>query len=194
MSTDAKDLRGLTGRLGSPRDVAATAAVAYRHGRFSGRHPVLMFVVLPPFALLLSWAAVLTVCLLVASALGLGSGGANVDGPFSQWLAGNMSAIAFTILIVPSAGATLLLCHLAARAGLSWKWIATACALVALVTGPAALKIALPTAAAKGALMFGFGVSAHPSLLQLTQFAVPLAIGAWAAWRQMKSRPTVSTA
>ena len=90
MSTDAKDLRGLTGRLGSPRDVAATAAVAYRHGRFSGRHPVLMFVVLPPFALLLSWAAVLTVCLLVASALGLGSGGANVDGPFSQWLAGNM--------------------------------------------------------------------------------------------------------
>ncbi len=105
-----------------------------------------------------------------------------------------MRAVTFTILIVPAALAALLSCRLAARAGLGWKWSAAACLLVALFTGPAALTIVLPTAAAKGAVTFGFGLTAHPSLLQLTQFTVPLAVGVWAAWRQAKASVTASTA
>ena len=51
MSTDAKDLHGVFERLGSPGQVAASAAQEYRRARFSRRHPVLMFVVLPLVAL-----------------------------------------------------------------------------------------------------------------------------------------------
>ena len=51
MSTDAKDLRHFTSPLGSPTAVAAAAIGEFRKRRFSTRHPVLTFVVMPrPFA------------------------------------------------------------------------------------------------------------------------------------------------
>ena len=41
MSTDAKDLHGVFQRLGSPSQVASSAAQEYRRAKFSRRHPVL---------------------------------------------------------------------------------------------------------------------------------------------------------
>jgi hypothetical protein len=33
--------------------------------------------------------------------------------------------------------------------------------------------------------MFGFGLSMNPSYAQMLQFAVPMAIGGWALYRQL---------
>ena len=64
MSTDAKDLHGVFQRLGTPGDVARSAAHEFRQARFSRRHPVLMFVVLP---------VLFNIFFVVLSILGLGS-------------------------------------------------------------------------------------------------------------------------
>jgi hypothetical protein len=57
MSTDANDLHGVFQRLGSPGQVAAQAAEEFRCARFSRRHPVLMFVLLPVLSPPVLWIA-----------------------------------------------------------------------------------------------------------------------------------------
>src|SRR5207244_8594532 len=47
MSKDALDLQGTFAQLGSPSDIGAQAAEQFRRQRFSGRHPFLVFAVLP---------------------------------------------------------------------------------------------------------------------------------------------------
>ena len=151
MSTDAKDLRSVGARLGQARDIATAAADEFRRRHFSGRHPVLMFLLLPMATLPLLWAALLVVLLLVAKALGLESGGANLDGPVAATMTAWMPTILFVVLLLPVIAAAACMCRLAMRTGVNRKWMVLACSLVAILGGAAVVNVALPTTTAKGA-------------------------------------------
>jgi hypothetical protein len=184
MSTDAKDLHGVFQRLGTPGHVAASAAGEYRKARFSRRHPLLMFVVLPLVALPLLWVASVVSIILTVKLLGIETGKVSTDQSVWQWANAAVPYLVVGLMVIPVALAATYFCYLARRAGVSWKWSLAACGLLAVLGGAAMTQFALPTEHSQGSLSFGFGVSAHPSASQMLQFLLPLAIGGWAAWRQ----------
>lgn len=187
MSTDAKDLHGVFQRLGSPGHVAASAAQEFRKARFSQRHPVLMFVVLPVLALPVLWFAALTCIVLLMGALGIESG--KVDTGGAGWRLAN-ACLPYTVLallVLPAAASAAFFARLANRAQVNWKWLAAASGMIAILGGLAAIEIILPTMHEQGRLTLGFSLSKHPSASQALQFLLPLAICGWAIWRQMKS-------
>lgn len=188
MSTDARDLHGVFERLGAPGQVADAAAKEYRKARFSRRHPVLSFVVLPILSLPLLWVAYAMCMLLAAKSLGLE--GRNVDTGTTVWQWANACAPFFVVgmVLVPVGLATAFFCRLARKAGVSLKWTMSACFVLALLGGLASSQFLLPTETRQGMLKFGFGFSLHPSAVQTLQFLVPLAIGGWAVWQQTKGR------
>ena len=186
MSTDAKDLHGVFQRLGSPGQVASSAAQEYRRAKFSRRHPVLMFVLMPVLALPVLWFAKIMLVLLLVKALGIEEGGA--VGIQSAIWRGADAALPYVIVAmtaVPVAIAAAFFCRLALRADVNWKWALASCSLLAIIGGAAVAQLALPTETSKGSLSFGFGISTHPSPAQMLQFLLPLAIGGWAIWRQV---------
>ncbi len=185
MSTDVRELHKLTHHLGTPREIAATAAHEFRKAHFCRRHPVLMFVALPIVALPLAWTACLVVVLALAKALGLETGGAGIGGAVHRWAEINAQVVMLAMLVVPSAIAAALFSRAARKANVSWKWTLTACSILAILAGTAAATMILPGAGTRGSFMFGFGLSMHPSYAQMLQFAVPMAIGGWALYRQL---------
>ncbi len=188
MSTDARDLNKLAHHLGTPREIAATAASEFRKAHFCRRHPVLMFVTLPLVALPLAWAGCLIVILALSKAFGLESGGPGLGGPIHRWAEANAQVVMLAMLVIPTAIATMLFCRAARKANVSWKWTLTAGSILAVVAGTAAATLIMPGVTARGAFTFGFGVSSHPSYAQMLQFAVPMAIAGWAVYRQLGVR------
>jgi hypothetical protein len=184
MSTDAKDLPRLGRHLGAPSRVATEAAAEYRRGKFAARHPILMFVLMPILSLPILWAAWVISILLVAKMLGLQTGEPTNSGPVADWANAVLPFLIVGLLFLPSALCAALYCRLADRAALSWKWSLTACTLIAVIGGLAVTKIALPRGNIQGNIMFGFGVSSHPSASQVLQFLLPMVIVGWTIWRR----------
>jgi hypothetical protein len=194
MSTDAKDLRTLAQHVGSPRDIAATAAKEYRRAHICRRHPIVTFVLLPILALPILWAASLIVIIALAKAFGLETGGEGIGGTVWRWASINAPLVVLGVLIVPIGIAAAAFCGIVARAGVSWQWTLAACAILALVGGMAMVNIVLPGVADGGRVTFGLGLGAHPTEAQLLQFALPLGMAAWAIWRQSgRSRATIAS-
>ncbi len=189
MSTDARDLHKLAHHLGTPSEIAATAAKEYRRAHFCRRHPVLMFVALPVVVLPLAWAASMVVIIALAKAFGLETGGAGIGGSVYQWAEVNAQVVMLAMLVIPVALVAALFCRMAIKAGVSWKWMLTTCSILAVIGGAAAANLIMPGEVTRGTFSFGFGFSLHPSYAQLFQLAVPLAIGGWAIWRQLSQRP-----
>lgn len=184
MSTDAQDLRGVFDRLGSPGQVAASAATQYRRARFSRRHPVLMFVLLPVLSLPVLWALSIVGLVLLTKLFGIESGKVVTSSVVWQWANACVPFVVVALMTIPVSLAAAFFCRLAHKAGVDWKWSLAACGLLAVIGGLAVTQFVLPTNVSRGALSFGFGVSTHPSASQVLQFLLPLAIGAWFAWRQ----------
>jgi hypothetical protein len=200
MSTDAKDLHGVFVRLGAPGTVADSAVKEYRKSRFSRRHPVLVFVVMPVVTLFLLWIGALLTFGLSAGAVSWLIGGRGER--FPQWLVTVMPVIASAIVLAPIALAAAWFCRVAGRAGSGWKWPLAACLVLALIGGAAFFDMKLPgtqgllhgtkfqdTAAGgepKGHMMFGFGINRRPRPWQVLQFSIPLAVCALFAWRQVR--------
>ena len=184
MSTDAKDLHGVFQRLGTPGDVARSAAHEFRQARFSRRHPVLMFLVLPVVSLPILWVGSIMAVVMLLQLLGIESG--KVDTSSSAWQVANacLPYAVLALLLLPAAASATFFTHLAKRAEVDWKWLGLACLLVAVLGGLAAMDVMLPTANDQGRFTFGLSLSKHPSASQLLQFLLPLAIGGWAMWRQ----------
>lgn len=205
MSTDAKDLRHFTSPLGSPTAVAAAAIGEFRKRRFSTRHPILMFVVLPIFSLVVGWIAAVLLFVLGAQVviwLNDGSGGR-----FPQWLVASLPVLTGAFVLAPIALVAALVCRVAGRAAIGWKWPLAACVILALVGGTALFDVKMngvdrgvlhgtqfheannPAAPLpRGSMAFGFGVNTHPRPWQIVQFSVPLAICGWFVWRQHSQR------
>jgi hypothetical protein len=190
MSTDAKDLHGVFQRLGEPGRVAARAAQEYRRARFSRRHPVVTFVVLPILALPFFWVGCVMAMLAVVKLLGLETGKVDTGSAVWQWADACVPYVVLGLLVVPVALAAAFFSRLAIAAGVSWKWTFAACAVVAVLGGMAMTEFVLPTEHTKGELHLGLALGLRPSASQMLQFLLPLAIGGWAIWRQIKGRTT----
>jgi hypothetical protein len=188
MSTDAKDLHGVFDRLGAPGHVAHAAAKEYRQARFSRRHPVLMFVLLPILSLPVLWTAGVVALVVLVKLMGIESGKVVTSEPVWQWANAVVPYLVVGLMVIPLAIAAAFFCRLASRAAVSWKWSLAACLLLAAFGGMAVAQFMLPTDTSQGRLTFGFGISAHPSASQVLQFLIPLAIGGWAVWQQLKRR------
>jgi hypothetical protein len=204
MSTDAQDLRTIiTHQLGSPRDVAASAAKEYRKGHFCGRHPVLSFVLLPIVALPFLWAVGLLVFGVSLKLLGVGGGEPTADQ--LQLARTVLPYVVSAMVVVPIALAAAVFCWLGHKAGVHWRWPLVACLLLAALSGPTMVDAGLRGAHPRGLLhgtryrhvsaespdalgfvSVGFGMSRRPSLSQIVQFALPLAICAFVAYRQTR--------
>jgi hypothetical protein len=188
MSTDAKDLHGVFQRLGEPGRIAARAAQEYRRARFSRRHPVVTFVVLPILALPLLWIGCVLLMLAFVKLLGLETGKVDTASAVWQWADACAPYVVLGMLLVPIALAAVFFSRLAIAAGVNWKWTLAACALVAVLGGMAMTKFVLPTEHTRGELQVGLALGPHPSASQMLQFLLPLAIGGWTIWRQIKGR------
>ncbi|MEX2169179.1 MAG: hypothetical protein WD851_07700 [Pirellulales bacterium] len=184
MSTDAKEFGYATSRLGMPGKIASVAAEQYRLQRFSSRHPIVMFVLLPVITLPLLWAVSIICLLLLAKGFGFESGALTASESVSKWANSTIPFVVMGILLAPIAAAAAFYCRLAIKSAVSWKWILATCAILALIGGTAVANVALPTAVSKGTVAFGFGVSQNPSPQQLLQFAVPLSIGCWVIFKR----------
>ncbi|MEX0676650.1 MAG: hypothetical protein WD063_06215 [Pirellulales bacterium] len=188
MSTDAKDLHGVFDRLGAPGAVADSAAREYRQGRFSRRHPIFAFVVLPILALPALWVGYVMAMMATAKILGLESGKVDTSGAIWQWANACLPFVVLGMLLVPVGLAAAFFCTLAIKAGVSWKWTLVACFVLALLGGLVSSQFVLPTEYTQGKLMIGFRLAVYPSASQALQFLLPLSIGGWVVWRQIKGR------
>jgi hypothetical protein len=189
MSTDVRELHKLTHHLGTPREIAATAAHEFRKAHFCRRHPVLMFVALPVVALPLLWVTMVVGIVGIGKAIqAAGSAASDYTGP-PEWIMSSLPLVMLTLIAVPVAVCAFVFCRLAARAAVSWKWMLAACCILAFVGSLAVADVGVPTQGPMrgehGQLMLGLGMSKHPRASQLFQFAVPLAIGGWALYRQL---------
>jgi hypothetical protein len=192
MRMDATDLHDAVRPLGLPSEIAASAAAEFRGQRFSGRHPVVAFVLLPIVSLPLMWAAPIVAMLAFAKVLGLESGGAVTTWPpIADWANWCVPVIIFGILDLPIVLSAAFFCRLASKTAMSWKWSIGACSILALVGGLAIIQVVLPTPDHQGHITLGFHFTQHPSLSQIVQFALPLVIGGWVVWGQMGRRPRV---
>jgi hypothetical protein len=128
MSTDALESRSVFERLGAPQDVARQAADEYRRRSFCGRHPILIFVVLPIVAAVVGLYAELMG--LAALGMALKSYGAELSSErLSPWSAGGMRLVCTLAILFPAMCTAGLFAWLAARTDVNRKW-----AMIAVVT------------------------------------------------------------
>jgi hypothetical protein len=172
-------------RLGEPEQVAEAAIVGYRQRSFVGRHPLaafLVFAVSPVLSMLAVGAAVVAAFVVACDWLGLGEALRQAFwqlGPLAAATA-SYGAIALFV-VVPSVVLTILYCRLAERLCISRKWMFASCAALAVVAAALSVIVRLSDVPGQSELTYsmGIGVSALPSVRQLIQLAIPLAVGLW---------------
>jgi hypothetical protein len=149
-----------------------------------------MFLLLPIVTLPLLWLLPIFCLVWGMKALGIDSANTALRDLSPAWNT-IVQIVVMAYVLTPIAVAAAFFCRLATKSAVSWKWTLAACAIMALIGGAAFAQVTFPTAATRGTLMLGFGVSQNPSPQQMLQFALPLAIGGWAIYRQMNRDRTV---
>jgi hypothetical protein len=168
-------------KLGTPESLAEAAAAELAGRTFAGRHPVLMFLVAPIPAVVLTLAAVLIVCQACKLAVTpLAPVNPNPPTAF-EWAL--VYGIVFFQRFAPFALTAWLFLAMARRAGRP-VWGITACALVALFAFAFRTGVLPPTFKRNLTVWFGPPNGLHQWQIGLLQSAVPLALGLW-AWRRM---------
>jgi len=171
--------------LGSAADLAAVAGREFRQRTFAGRHRWLTFVA-GPFAI-----APLVLVLLITGVMGVGW----VLGSFAEWLYGPdqiaqlplsaaearfewwfMAAFDWYVRFAPFIIAAWLFSRWARRSELH-RWGLAAFVIIALIAGFLS-TLSVPSHGENPGLWM-IGLTFHPTLRQLVQFAVPLALGCW---------------
>jgi hypothetical protein len=170
--------------LGSPSEIATAASKQFRRRRFSGRHPLLVFAVLPVVSLpLLSFGLMFLVGWLLS--LLVPESALLDNGVEPTWHLPLARAVICGLVILPAIGLAALLCRAARKATLDWKWPLTACLLLALVAGSVFSQIEPKTATKPGLLMLGVGTPSSATIgLQAIQLFAPIAIGLWVLRRE----------
>ena len=166
---EAERIQSVCGQLGNPRELAAGAAREYQKRTFSGRHPILMFLLAPLPLTLVAWVAVVALIAGLFRWLGPESGS---DVP-NAWRYG-MPVVLVLWAVVPPTLVALLVCRMSVRSGRTWRWVAASLALIALATAAFQSDLRWPSQPGNGQLMVGFGLNSHPSAEQCLQFTFPL--------------------
>ena len=177
-------------RLGEPAHLAIFAAEQYHARSFFGRHPVLTFLVGP---LPLLWLGLVIVGILF---FGTGVVMEGIDWvwsvifdwplssipeenhPYVQGVA--LAVMCWIALVLPPLFAGSVLCRVAARNGLHWKWPVLGCGLLAVVSGFSWASYRIKTIDSAGTFMIGFQFSSSVSMMLATflpKFALAMAIG-----------------
>jgi hypothetical protein len=171
-------------RLGSPTQLAIFAAEQYHARSFWGRHPWVTFVVAPlPLlvAFLATYGLVLTLAMKGISFVAENVFGWSFAPHEHPWFQGiTVGILIWGLIVLPPLAAAWLLCRVAQRNALSWRWPAVACALLAFVVAASAVSYRLATVPNNGMLAVGFGFNASADWLLLTflpKFALALGIG-----------------
>jgi hypothetical protein len=188
MSTDALESRNVFERLGAPQDVAQQAAAEYRRRSFCGRHPILIFVVLPVVTLVALFYAELTG--LAGLGMVLKSAGAEWSSDrFSPTAAGGMRLFCTGSLLVPAALTAMLFAWLGAKTGVPRKWPAITCVFLGLLAAASHMDLYMSPLPNQSRLTLGLGFSTAITALfvQLSKFAVPVLIGMWMFKRRMRA-------
>ncbi|MBX9790830.1 MAG: hypothetical protein K2Y37_18075 [Pirellulales bacterium] len=172
---EAERIQAVCGQLGDPVALAAGAAHEYQRRTFSGRHPILMFLVAPLPMALVAWAAVVVAVTSLFAWLGPESGAAVP----AAWRYG-MPVVLVLWAIVPPTLIALWVCRMSARSGRTWRWIAVSLALISLATAAFHSDMRWPTRPGNGQLLIGFGLNSHPSAAQCLRFSFPLLVAGWA--------------
>jgi nitrate reductase NapE component len=179
-SMDAQEALGC---LGTTSDLAATAGREFRRRTFGGRHPWITFVfgpvaVVPVLfvSLIAGPCGVMWLIDIIAEQIW----GTWPEAPLTaseveieKWC---MECFDAYVRFAPFAIAALLYCRWARRSE-SRRWGFVACAIVAAVAGFTVTKI-IPSAGENPGMSI-IGLNFSPTLRQLVQAIVPLAIAAW---------------
>lgn len=152
-------------RLGDPDAVAANAVREYRAGTFTGRHPVLSFVVAPLFGVVFAWNVyIIAGTELVESFGGMESAFAIGLSHVLTWLSG---------FVVPAV-AVAVLWRMHRRSGRPRGWFAVGGALVAVLAGLFFAEFTPPNDDAEANLIIEFHFA--QSWVQAVQFAAATAL------------------
>jgi hypothetical protein len=180
MSTDALESNLVVERFGSPHEVASRAANEYRGRRFTGRHPLFAFVVLPVVALPLAWSASVFGLIGAGAAWKSLNPGLSSDA-LSPWGVAGMKLLCTALLVLPAALLAALFAWLAARSAVARKWPIIGCTILGLLVGPAQFSMYVSPLPNKSTIMLGMGVSTSPSAIfrELSKFGVPMLVGMW---------------
>ena len=206
MSIDTCQVRDAVRPMGAPADIADSAAKEYR-GRNFWRHPLLAFVAMPIIVLPLLWVAVILAFVGIANLAGLSEHGGKSVEQLPSWINASLPSMVFAMVMIPLGLAAAMVCWVARKAGRARWWPLVACTLLAMIGGLTFFDVALPGTHRRGvfhdtriggrdpnvehrsAVAIGFGIGKYPRWWQVTQFALPMAIGVWAAHRQRRDIP-----
>jgi hypothetical protein len=162
-------------RLGSPAKLAGAITGEYRRQRFSGRHPLVAFV-LAPVALVLTLWMLLPLSIVLAEPIGQLLFGADVGAVFGPDRPGTRALFrVWETLVVFGAPAfvAVLVCQWGMRAAVSRGWIVTGLVLLAVLASMYQVEIVFPDVPGGGRMTLGFGLTAA-----LVRLLVPLAVAA----------------
>jgi hypothetical protein len=166
MSTEVKEACADVDRLGLPQDLAHLTAIEYRKTFFCGRHPVLSFILLPVplvLTLLIATCTPFFLCLY----FGLNN------------LLGLLEIVELPLMLLcPWGISALILCRLATKSGLHWRWPLVSGTIISIFSGWIGMG-------APGFLsgQFAFG------WVDFGMLTIPLAVGSWYTWRSFKKQP-----
>ncbi len=174
-------------RLGEPTHLALFAAEQYQARSFWGRHPIVTFLLAPLPLLILCWIATMISMTFAGNGISyvcehwLGISEANVK-PGEHLLAqvGVIVAVSWLLIVMSPLVVAWLLCRIATRNALDWRWPTAACALLAFVAGCLSVSYQLAVQPHEGQFMIGlsFAQSAEWILTSfLPKFAIALGIG-----------------
>jgi hypothetical protein len=181
---EANDLRD---RLGEPTQLAIFAAEQYRARSFLGRHPIVTFVLGPVPLLVVCW--IVTMLGIVWTGMGLayvcehwfGLSEATWEPKDHLWTqAITMVAFSWFVIVFPPLSVAVLLCRIARRNAVNWRWPIAACTLLAIVSGFLTVSYRLALARNEGQTMIGFNLGSSFQWLLITylpKFAMAFAIG-----------------
>jgi hypothetical protein len=175
-------LINLAARLGDPKSLGELAAKQYYSRSFLGRHPILTFLVLPlPLVCvqIIAIGLLMFIPNLVMTWLNIDLGdGFNTPPPLAESLI--LALLSWLLVVGPPLAAGLLLCSIARKNQLDWRWAAVACALIAVHCALFFISSQLKVAPAEGLFVIGFDLatSAHWIFGRfLPKFSIALAIG-----------------
>jgi hypothetical protein len=173
--------------------VAQAADAEHRRRWFCGRHPVVMFVMLPLLAIPLASTG------LVAGVIGLHKA-AQVSGLSGPWSTDQfpatvavMGLVCTLIVLLPAALTAAGLTRLAARAGLGRWWPMSACLILGLIAGASRIDLRLSGLSQQSSLTLGLGFGAATALSQVAKVAAPILVGAWILWRKPRRTSIASS-
>ncbi len=174
-------------RLGEPAQLALFAAEQYHARSFWGRHPWLTFVFGPLPMLAVSWIATVLCITWIGTAasyvcvhwFGLTE---EMTRPQDYLWLQAMVMVAFTwfTIVFPPLAVAGLLCRVARRNAVNWRWPIVACTLLTIPIAFLSVGYRLALAPHEGLLVIGFNFASSAQWLLLTylpKFAVAMGIG-----------------